>query len=94
MGERCPLPVIDVHPVWRCGRYLVTIQHIENARDDRPCVRLLGCFAGQIPGLKLGDSDVHSVEIERDVRHDLFFAINFGDTEYLGVKRLGSLISA
>ena len=36
--------------------------------DDRPRVRVGGCFAGEVPGIELCEGGVEVVEVERDMR--------------------------
>ena len=48
----------------------VPVERGVGPRDDRPCVRVGGRFAGEVPGVELLEGGVDVVGVERDVRHD------------------------
>ena len=72
---------------------LVSVERGEAPRDDRPRVRVGGRFAGEVPGVELGDGGVEVVEVEHDDRHDPLVGVDLDDVEDLGVERLGPLVA-
>ena len=63
-------------------------------RDDRPCVRVGGRFAGEVAGVEFREGGVDVVEVEHDERRDPVVGVDLDDAEHLGVERLGLLIAA
>ena len=88
--DRCHSPVVDVHPVRRRRGEFVPVERGVGLRDDRPCVRVGGRFAGEVPGVEFFEGGVDVVEVERDARRDPLVGVDLDDAEHLGVERLGS----
>ena len=63
-------------------------------RDDRPCVRVGGRFAGEVPGVELREGGVDVVGVERDACHDPLVGVDLDDAEHLGVECVGPLVAA
>ncbi len=63
-------------------------------RDDRPCVRVGGRFAGEVSGIEFLEGGVDVVEVERDVRRDPVVGVDLDDAERVGMEGLGPLIPA
>ena len=63
-------------------------------RDDRPCVRVGGGFAGEVSGVEFREGGVDVVEVEHDERRDPVVGVDLDDAEHLGVERLGPLVAA
>ena len=66
----------------------------EGPRDDRPCVRVGGRFAGEVPGVEFLEGGVDVVGVEHDDRRDPVVGVDLDEGEHLGVERLGSLVAA
>src|SRR6516165_11660999 len=64
--ERCASPVVDVYPIRR-GKFVPVERRVDRC-DDRPRVRVVGRFAGEVPGVKLGEGAVEVVETEQHLR--------------------------
>ena len=53
-----------------------------------------GGFAGEVSSIKLGDSGVEIVGVERDDRRDPLVGVELDDTEDLGAESVGSRVAA
>ena len=92
--EAVAAPMVDVHPV-RCRRgNLVPVERGVGPRDDRPCVRVGGRFAGEVSGVEFLEGGVDVVEVERDACRDPIVGVDLDDGEHLGAERLGPLVAA
>ena len=78
-GERCSATVVNVHPIRRGREELAPVEPGVATCDERPCVRVGGRFAGEIPGFELRDGGVEVVEVERDERHDPLVGVDLDD---------------
>src|ERR1700742_2888774 len=84
--ERCCSTVVDVDPI-RCRRWELTpVQCGEDPCDDRPGMRVGGCFACEVTGFELGKGGVDVLEVEYGTCHDTSVAIDLGDVEYVRSK--------
>ena len=74
-------PMVDVHPI-RCRRgKLVPFDRGEGPRDDRPCARVRGRFAGEVTGVEFGEGGVDVVEVEIDLAHHQPVGVDLGDLQ-------------
>ena len=51
--------------------------------DERPRLRVGGCFAGEVPGFELRESGVDVVEVERDECDDPLVGVDLDYAERL-----------
>ena len=86
--ERYTRPVVDDDPVRR-AREFVPVERGVCPCDNRPCVRVGGRFAGEVPGIEFCEGGVDVVGVERDDRRDPLVGVGLDDGEHLGVERLG-----
>ena len=73
--------VVDVHPVRRRLGKFVSVDCGEGPRDDRPCVRVGGSFAGEVPGVEFLESGVDVVGVEQDDADDPVVGVDLDDGE-------------
>ncbi len=57
--------------------------------DKRPCVRVRGRFAGEVPGVEFLEGGVDVVGVECDAGHDSFVGVDLDDVEQLVIERVG-----
>ena len=69
------------------------VERGESTRHDRPCARVGGRFAGEIPGVEFGECSVDVVGVERDDGHDPVVGVDLDDAKYFRKERLGPLIA-
>ena len=81
--DRCERPMVDVDPVRRRRGEFVSVERGVGPCDDRPCVRVGGRFAGEVPGVELLEGGVDVVEVEHDARRDPVVGVDLDDAEHL-----------
>ena len=57
-------------------------------------MRVVGRFAGEVPGIELLEGSVEVVGVKGDERRDPPFGVDLGDIEDIGAERIGSLVAA
>ena len=57
-------------------------------------MRVVGRFAGEVPGVKFLEGGVDVVEVEHDARRDPLVGVDLDDAEHLGAELIGLLIAA
>ena len=85
--ERCPAPMVDVHPVGRRRGEFVSVECGVDRCDDRPRLRVGGRFAGEVPGVEFCEGGVDVVDVEPDASDDPLFGIDLGEVERFSLDR-------
>ena len=62
--------------------------------NDRPCMRVGGRFASEVPGVEFRKRGLDIVDVERYARREPLVGVDFDDAEHLQAERLGLLIAA
>ena len=75
-------------------REFAPVERGVGSRDDRPRVRVVGRFAGEVPGIEFFEGGVDIVEVERDMRGDPIVGVDLDNIEHLGMEGLGPLVAA
>ena len=92
--ERRHAAVVDAHAVRRGLRQLVPADRSVGPCDDRPCVGVVGRFAGEVPGVEFRDGGFEVVGVKGDERRDPVVGVDLGDIEDIGAERIGPLVAA
>ena len=75
--------MVDIRPVRRRRRERAAVQRGVGLRDDRPRVRVGGCFAGKVTGVEFLEGGVDSRRVEHDGRCDSVVVVDLEDVEQL-----------
>ena len=73
----------------------MSVDRGEGVGNQRPCVRVSGRFAGEVPGVEFvegGGDVVDVVGVEQDLRRDPLLGVDLNDVKHLGVEVPGPLI--
>ena len=91
--ERCRASVVDVHPVRRCWKHFTAVEGGGCIRNQRPRLRVVSRFAGEVARFEFLEGGVDVVELEDDGRRDSLVGVGLDDAERFGMERLGRYLS-
>ena len=81
--------MVDTRPVLRRRRERAPVQRGVGLRDDRPRVRVVGGFTGEVAGVELGEGGVDVVQVEHDGSRDSSVGVDLDDVRDLVCNRFG-----
>src|ERR1700753_1227021 len=88
-GESCSPAVVNAHPIWRSREKLALVETGINSCDDRPRAGMDCRVTGEVTGIKLSNSRVEILEVERNCSPDPLFRVDLDDVEGIILNRLG-----